>query len=55
MNADLRFPIHLVRRRRLVVFDGVHRLLKARILGLERIPGCRVTREALRAIVVRRC
>lgn len=53
MNADLRYPIHLVRRRRWVVLDGVHRLLKARIIGLERIPACRLTREALRAIVVR--
>jgi hypothetical protein len=54
MDADLRYPIHLVKRRRWVVLDGVHRLLKARIVGLERIPACRLTREGLRAIVVRR-
>lgn len=54
MNADLRYPIHLVRRRRWVVLDGVHRLLKAQILGLERIPAGCVTREALRTIVARR-
>ncbi|GAA1599492.1 hypothetical protein GCM10009789_61970 [Kribbella sancticallisti] len=33
MNADLDFPIHLVAYRgRLVVLDGVHRLLKAHFL-----------------------
>jgi hypothetical protein len=33
MDADLDFPIHLVAYRgRLVVLDGVHRLLKAHFL-----------------------
>jgi hypothetical protein len=33
MNADLDFPIHLVAYRgRLVVLDGIHRLLKAHFL-----------------------
>jgi hypothetical protein len=53
MDADLRYPIHVVKGRPWVVLDGVHRLLKTRIVGLERIPACRLTREALRAIVVR--
>ena len=53
MNADLRYPIHLVRRRRWVVLDGVHRLLKAQIIGLDWIPACLVTPDALGDILVR--
>ena len=40
MNADLDFPIHLVAYRgRLVVLDGVHRLLKAHFLRRRWIEG----------------
>jgi hypothetical protein len=54
LAADLRYPIQLIERRRLVVMDGVHRLLKADLLGLERIRACRVTPSAFDAVVVRR-
>ncbi|HEU4948852.1 MAG TPA: hypothetical protein VFT31_17020 [Kribbella sp.] len=49
MNADLDFPIHLVAYRgRLVVLDGVHRLLKARFLRRRWIEGKIATAAQLR-------
>jgi len=34
LDAELCFPIHLLERDRLTVLDGVHRLLKADVLGM---------------------
>ena len=37
-NADLSYPLHVIRRReRWLILDGIHRLVKAEILGLDRI------------------
>ena len=41
LDADLDFPIDLLQRDRLIVLDGVHRLLKADVLGM-RMLACRV-------------
>lgn len=37
LDADLAFPIDLLQRERLIVLDGVHRLLKADILGMSTV------------------
>jgi hypothetical protein len=37
LDADLSYPIHLLQRDRLVILDGVHRLLKADILDMSSI------------------
>jgi len=34
LDADLDYPIDLLQRERLVILDGVHRLLKADVLGM---------------------
>ena len=37
-NADLSYPLHVVRRRqRWLILDGIHRLVKAQMLGLSEI------------------
>jgi len=37
-NADLSYPLHVIRRReRWLILDGIHRLVKAEILGLDQI------------------
>jgi hypothetical protein len=41
LDADLDYPIDLLQRQRLIVLDGVHRLLKADVLGM-RMLACRV-------------
>jgi hypothetical protein len=35
--ADLAFPIHLLDGERQIVLDGLHRLLKADVLGMEHV------------------
>ena len=37
LDADPRFPIHLLERERLIILDGVHRLLKTDVQGLEHV------------------
>jgi hypothetical protein len=37
VDAELRFPIHLLQRDRLIVLDGVHRLLKADVQELQHV------------------
>ncbi len=37
LDADLDYPIHLLQRDRLIILDGVHRLLKADVLGMRTI------------------
>ncbi len=37
-NADLSYPLHVVlRRQRWLILDGIHRLVKAEMLGLSEI------------------
>lgn len=37
-NADLSYPLHVIRRReRWLILDGIHRLVKAEIFGLDQI------------------
>src|SRR5436190_16139057 len=51
LNADLRFPLHITRHHgRWTIMDGIHRLAKAVLLELERVPAKRVPRSAYRAI-----
>jgi hypothetical protein len=51
LNADLRYPLHVVlNNRRWTIIDGVHRLLKAVMLELDRVPVRRVPRRALATI-----
>ena len=52
-DADLLRPIFVMRRERLAVLDGVHRLLKAHHLGWIRIMGHAVPPDALTKIAVR--
>lgn len=52
MAADLAWPIHIMRfRGRWIILDGVHRLLKAEMLGRERIPGMVLSRSDYASIV----
>jgi hypothetical protein len=41
LDADLDYPIDLLQRDRLIILDGVHRLLKADVLGMRTL-ACRV-------------
>jgi hypothetical protein len=44
LAADLRFPLHVLRRpERLTILDGTHRLLKAHLEGRETVPVKTVT------------
>jgi hypothetical protein len=53
MDADLDFPINLVAYRgRLVVLDGLHRVLKAHFLRRRWIPGAIATATQLRSCAV---
>jgi hypothetical protein len=55
MAADLRWPIHVVERNdRLVILDGVHRLLKAHLAGATEIAARRMTVDDVRRIARRR-
>ena len=46
LGADLNAPVHIIERHgRLVILDGVHRLLKATIVGRDTIP--RALRDSL--------
>jgi hypothetical protein len=45
LDADLDYPIDLLQRQRLIILDGVHRLLKADVLGM-RTMACRVLDQA---------
>jgi hypothetical protein len=45
LDADLGYPIDLLQRDRLIILDGVHRLLKADELGMRKLP-CRVLDDA---------
>jgi hypothetical protein len=45
LAADLGFPVHLLAGERLVVLDGLHRLLKADVLGIEHVQAHVVGRE----------
>jgi hypothetical protein len=48
LRADLDAPVHITKRRgRLVILDGVHRLLKADIVGRHSIPARRVREPML--------
>lgn len=38
LAADLQFPIHLLDKRHPIILDGLHRLLKAKMIGCELIP-----------------
>lgn len=51
MRTDLSYPIHLAKwRGRLTVLDGIHRLLKADILGVEHLPAMLLSTADLDAI-----
>lgn len=53
LAADLAYPIDLtLRRGRLIVLDGVHRLAKAMLLGLTEVKARRVPAVALPLIAV---
>lgn len=54
LDADLDYPIHLLARPdRPIILDGVHRLLKADVLGMRTI-GCKVLDQAKLAEIVER-
>jgi len=54
LRADLDVPVHITERHgRLVILDGVHRLLKADIVGRHTIPARRVTESILPLIAAR--
>jgi hypothetical protein len=54
LAADLRFPIHVLDRpKRLTVLDGMHRLLKAHLLGHDTILAKKVPTSLLDDIVHR--
>ncbi|WP_020577948.1 hypothetical protein [Actinopolymorpha alba] len=54
LGADLRYPLHVLDRpERLTLLDGVHRLLKARLLGLETVQVKKVPMDRLDDIAVR--
>jgi hypothetical protein len=54
MSANLAHPIHIFRRtNRWVILDGIHRLLKADVLGSETINARKVPESALADIAVR--
>jgi hypothetical protein len=54
LAADLRFPIHVLDRpERLTVLDGMHRLLKAHILGQDTVLAKKVPTSRLDDIVHR--
>jgi len=51
MRTDLSYPIHLTEwRGRLTVLDGIHRLLKADLLGVEHLPAMVLSSAQLDAI-----
>lgn len=53
MNAELSFPMYVISwDNRWTILDGIHRLLKADILGERSIPVCIVTTEHLARIIV---
>jgi hypothetical protein len=53
LKADLRRPLHVTpRARRWVVLDGIHRLLKAELQGLDKIRVKRLPQSAYAAIGV---
>lgn len=45
LAADLAFPIHLLDGERPIVLDGLHRLLKADVLGMQHVHAHLVSRE----------
>jgi hypothetical protein len=45
LDADLDYPIDLLQRERLIILDGVHRLLKADVLDMRTL-ACRVLDQA---------
>lgn len=53
LDADLAYPIDLLQGDRLVILDGVHRLLKADILGMSTVAARILDRTQLAAIVER--
>ena len=55
LSCDLAYPIHLVRLHdgRWTVLDGIHRLLKAAMLGWADIPARKVSAEDYRRILDR--
>jgi hypothetical protein len=54
MDADLTFPIYVVDGPlQETILDGVHRLLKASVLGVERLPCRRLSQSALFGIACR--
>jgi hypothetical protein len=54
LRADLDAPVHFTQSHgRRVLIDGVHRLLKAHILGVRTLPSRRVPESMLRLIAAR--
>jgi ParB-like nuclease domain len=52
--ADCAFPIHIAPHHgRMSVLDGVHRLLKADLLGLSTVPAMRLSEADLDAIALK--
>jgi hypothetical protein len=50
--ADLSYPIHVIRRRnRLFVLDGVHRVVRADLEGLDKITAVALATEGIQRIV----
>jgi hypothetical protein len=54
LAADLTFPVHLLEGRRLIVLDGLHRLLKADVSGLHLISAHVLSRELFAEQIVER-
>lgn len=53
LDADLDYPIDLLQRDRLIILDGVHRLLKADVLGMRTITARVLDAEQFAKIVER--
>ena len=54
LDADLRYPIDLLQRDRLIILDGLHRLLKADLQALAAVPAHIVSHAVFMADVVER-
>jgi hypothetical protein len=53
LDADLDYPIDLLQGTRLIILDGVHRLLKAEVLGMQTIAARVLDADAFAQIVER--
>ncbi len=52
MNADLRYPLDIMLNKgRWLMLDGLHRLVKAKILGWEKVKVRKISRSKIKGIL----